>query len=132
MGWLSGLFKGKVDVGNVVDSVISAGDKLVFTKEEKAEFNKEMADKLAQYTKDTLSENTIRSKARRFIAILIISNAVITFWVCAYLQLRGIDPKFILELFLGVFGSTSVVMVLAFFFGGYYAKGISLVKDKKK
>ena len=104
MGWFSGLFEGKIKVGKLVEDVTSGVDKLFLTKEEKADYSKEQASNLAQFTKDTLSENTIRSKARRVIAFIIIGNAV--------------------------FGSTTVIMVLAFFFGGYYAKGISLTKKK--
>lgn len=130
MGWLSGLFEGKIKVGKLVEDISSGVDKLAFTTEEKADYNAKQADNLAQYTKDTLSENTIRSKARRLIAILIIANAIITIWFSIILKLLGIDPLFVLEIFTTVFGSGAVIMVLTFFFGGYYAKGISLTKKK--
>lgn len=130
MGWFSGLFEGKIKVGKLVEDVTSGVDKLFLTNEEKIDYSKEQAANLAQFTKDTLSENTTRSKARRLIAILIIANAVLTFWFCIVLSLLGINPDFVLDIFLTVFGSTTVVMVLAFFFGGYYAKGITLNKKK--
>lgn len=130
MGWFSGLFEGKIKVGKLVEDVTSGVDKLFLTEEEKNDYSKEQASNLAQFTKDTLEENTVRSKARRLIAILIITNAILTFWFCVILALLGYEYKFVLEIFLAVFSSTSVIMVLAFFFGGYYAKGISLTKKK--
>lgn len=130
MSWISGLFKGKIDAGKLVSSVTKGIDQLAFTKEERAIYNAKQADNLAQYTKDTLSENTIRSKARRFIAITLICNAVLVFWFVVYLGLTGGDYKFIVEMFTQVFGSTSIVMILAFFFGGYYLKSIAINKKK--
>lgn len=130
MSWISGLFKGKIDAGKLVTSVTKGIDNLAFTKQERASYNAKQADNLAQYTKDTLSESTTRSKARRFIAIALICNAVATFWFCVVLALKGMDYKFVIEVFLQVFGSTSIVMILAFFFGGYYLKSIAINKKK--
>lgn len=128
---LINLFKGKIDVGHVVNSVISAGDKLAFTKEEKADFNLTMADKLAAFAENTLSENTIRSKTRRHVALLVTYTFLVL--VLAAIVMHFIDAeksKFIAEIVKDSPISTAFVMVLAFFFGGYYMKGISLTKKK--
>lgn len=130
MSWISGLFSGKIDAGKLVTSVTKGIDNLAFTKQERATYNAKQADNLAQYTKDTLSESTTRSKARRFIAILLISNAVAVFWFCVVLTFRGFDCGFVIKTFIEIFGSTSIVMILAFFFGGYYLKSIAINKKK--
>ena len=123
--------KGKVDVGKVVEDVSSGIDKLAFTKEEKAEFNLTVANKLAGFVENTLSENTIRSKTRRHVALLVTYTFLIL--VLAAIVLHFINPedsKFIADLVKDSPVSTAFVMVLAFFFGGYYMRGISINKKK--
>ena len=117
---------------DTVKTILKASDGLRFSNEERSEFNLKVADGLAEYAKSTLSENTIRSKARRHIAILIIYNAIVTFWFCVILALLGKDFMFVLEIFLAVFGSTCVIVVLAFFFGGYYLKNAPFINKKEK
>jgi len=130
MGILN-LFKGKIDVGNVVDKVMSAGDKLVFTKEEKADFNVAMADKLAKFVENTLSENTIRSKTRRHVALLVTYTFIVLLLSAIVFHFIDVEKsKFIAEMVKDSPISTAFIMVLAFFFGGYYMKGISLNKKK--
>jgi hypothetical protein len=130
MSWISSLFKGKIDAGKLVTDVSKGIDVLSFTKEERAQYNEKQAHNLAQFVKDTLSENTTRSKARRFIAIALICNAIALSWFCIILSLKGIPCKFIIDIFIDIFGSTSIVMILGFFFGGYYLKNIAINKKK--
>ena len=95
-------------------------DKLVFTNEERAKFNLLMADKVAEYAKDTLSESTIRSKTRRFISICIISTYLILVFALVVLSVFSIKNTIIQTLVLNSPLTTGFIMVLAFFFGGYY------------
>ena len=132
MGLLS-LFKGKIDVGRVVDKLADGADTLRFSNEERAEFNLKMADRLAEYAKDTLSENTIRSKARRHIALIVVYTFIVL--LIAAIVLHFVDPeksKFLIEIISGSPISTGFIMVLAFFFGGYYLKNVSFVNKKER
>ena len=127
---LRNIFKGKLDAQGTFDTIASGIDKLAFTAEERSEFNAKLADKLAEFSASTLSESTIRSRTRRFIAIMVIVNVFLVFWICVALVFLGKDISIILKLTEGFSLSTAFIMVLAFFFGGYYLKGISLKKDK--
>jgi len=119
MGWLKTLFKGSVSVDKVFTSVTTGIDKLSFTKQERAEFDVKMADAMAQFAKDTLSENTVRSKTRRFIAIFMIINIMVLFWLCVFLTFRGVDIQPILDL-AAVFQLGIVFLtIIGFFFGTY-------------
>lgn len=131
MGLLN-LFKGKIDVGRVVDKLADGADTLRFSNEERAEFNLKMADRLAEYAKDTLSENTIRSKARRHIALIVVYAFIIL--LIAAIVLHFVDPeksKFLIEIISGFPISTGFIMVLAFFFGGYYLKNAPFINKKE-
>jgi len=72
MGWLSNIFT-RINPQKVFDTVASGADKLIFTKEEKAELNKEMIQAQAEFVKNTLNESSIRSYTRRVIAVSIVS-----------------------------------------------------------
>jgi sterol desaturase/sphingolipid hydroxylase (fatty acid hydroxylase superfamily) len=58
----------KVNPQKVFDTVANGIDKLAFTKEEKADFNKEMIKAQSEFVKNTLAESSVRSRTRRFIA----------------------------------------------------------------
>lgn len=82
---------------------------------------KERAEGMLEYYKTTLGENTTRSKTRRFIAVLIVSDYL--FLVNLSVVLRVLDFKekaaFTLEAANTSMG-IAFIMVLTFFFGGYY------------
>ena len=113
----STVIKGAVDlVGNVRGMI----DDSNFTKEEAMRANIEIADKMAAFVGDTLSENTERSKTRRSIAkyYMYFFSAI----VVAISVLRKIDPEWaefvkglIRELYLG----EAFLAVIGFFFGSY-------------
>jgi hypothetical protein len=126
---LKNIFKGKIDAQSTFDTIASGIDKLAFTQEERSDFNKMLADKTAEFYASSLSESTIRSKTRRFIAIAVIVNVFLVFWLCVGLAFFGKDISIILKLSEGFSLSTAFIMVLAFFFGGYYLKGVSLKKQ---
>ena len=98
---------------------------VVFTKEERAKLNMTLADKVASFAEKTLSENTIRSKSRRLIAYVIILA-----WVLAAFLDIWIDNIDLTYLWKESALKTAFIMVLAFFFGGYYMKQIEINKKK--
>ncbi|MBE9468968.1 MAG: hypothetical protein IMY72_11715 [Bacteroidetes bacterium] len=126
------LFKGKLDAGKVFDTISSGVDKLAFTQQEKSELNMLLADKVAVFAKDTLSESTVRSKTRRFISISIISTYLLMLLLLVVLSLLKVEVSTIKELIFDSPLSSGFIMVLVFFFGGYYLKGFSLKKEEKK
>lgn len=124
MSWIGIAFKSifgqsKLDIGNTFNTVAKGIDNLAFTDQERV-------DKLSEFVKDTLSENTERSKSRRFIAKFIIINVFAVFWLCVLLIFKGIDISKILELSGEFMLPTAFLMVLAFFFGSH------IMRDVKK
>ena len=80
MGWFSNLFSSSKAVDNVLDKdnglLAQAGEwigNMSYTDEEKAESRERLNQSLVEYIGTTLSENTTRSKTRRFVAIMWIS-----------------------------------------------------------
>ena len=108
-----------VDLGG---DVLKFADKFSLTRKEKAEG-------LLEYYKTTLGENTLRSKTRRFIAILVVANYLLLINLSIALSILDFKEKADF-----VFNTantslwTAFVMVLAFFFGGYY---LNQLKGKK-
>jgi len=129
------IFKGKVNVEEVSTSVIEGVDKLFFTKEEKAGFSKEIADAQLEYLKTTVSENSARSITRRWLSIGIMGLFLLLIIVTAIAYPFSKDyAQFTLELANSL--TTLVMMVAAFFFGGYMVnnhilKKINIKKQSK-
>lgn len=125
-------FLGRKNVDNIVDGAIKGIDKLVFTNEEKAEFNKSMADAVVEFTKSTLGENTARSITRRYVAYSIVFVFLLLIIASGSVYLVDKDYSiFLFDLAKSIF--TMVMMILAFYFGGYYAsKFIGSKREKKK
>jgi len=115
-----GLFKAK-HMDKVVAGAISAGDKLFFTNEEKADYSKGIADAQMEFVKTSVSENSIRSITRRLLSIsivlvflsLILWAVIIGYWDLEY-------SKYVFEVAKELFAL--VMMVAGFFFGGYMVK----------
>ena len=125
---VKGVFGGSsLSADKVFSSVAKGIDNLGFTQQEKAEFTKEMADGLAKYTIETLGESSDRSKTRRDIAIMIVSLYLLVF-VVALIMLLGFQNvaavKLIIELSNEMNLSIGFLMVLGFFFGGYYLQNL--------
>ena len=105
-----------------------------FTDEERARFNIQIADSVAEFAKATLGENTERSKARRSISKV----SVYFFYslIVALLAMWKFDPLWYdasIELIIAFKLPTAFIMIMAFFFGGYYVnKFIGGGKTKKK
>lgn len=119
---LAQLFQFNQSIDKVFESVASGIDKLNLTDQEKAEGVK-------QFIVDSLSENTVRSKTRRFIAKFIVLNFIAAFWVCVFMVKK--EPEFvenIIELVQTFKIGFAFLAVITFHFGGYYLNG----KKKKE
>lgn len=124
-------FKGKVDAGKLVENITSGVDKMAFTAEERSDFNLKVADKMAEHIGNTLNENTIRSRTRRHISYVIVY--IFVFLVLSAIVMSFYDQAksdFIFKVIEDSSIQTGFVMVLAFFFGGYYLKSVGLNKKK--
>ena len=115
-----GIFSGKLKIKDVFDKAASAIGASVFTNQERAEFNKSMADSQLEFVKQTVSENSARSITRRYIAVSIVG--VYLFLMLFAVGVYYFDKEYSEFVFktantgLG----TLVIMVAAFYFGGYY------------
>ena len=125
-----GLFKkeretvvnGAVDLVKNVRGMI---DDSRFTAEEQSRFNAQMAEATANFTMATLSESTVRSITRRFIAV----GSIYFFYllILILIVLWKFDPEWFIatkDLLIEFKMPVAFLMVMAFFFGGYYAKSI--------
>ena len=125
-----GIFKAK-HMDQAVTAAISSGDKLFFTKEEKADFSKQIADAQVDYIKTSMSEGSIRSMTRRWLSIsimfvflsLLLASVVIGFW-------NKEHSEFTFSVAKELFGLT--MMVAGFFFGGYMVKNTIMPAINKK
>jgi len=119
----------KKNVDNVISSSISGIDKLFFTNEEKAEFNKTMADAVAEHAKASLGENSIRAITRRFIAFaIVLPNQILLLATGVMYWFSEEYAAFLFQL--AKEQATAFMMVLVFYFGGYYAS--KFIGSKKK
>lgn len=125
-----GLFKpSQTNAANVFNTVANGIDKLAFSEQEKAIYNKDAADALAQFTKDTLGESTDRSRTRRQIALVIVFLYLVLGLCCIALAFVNIEKaKLLKDLISALSLDTAFIMILAFFFGGYY---LNLIRGKK-
>jgi hypothetical protein len=123
MSWITN-FVGKINPQKTFDTISKGIDNLAFTSEERAKLNILLADKVADFAEKSLNENTIRSKSRRAVAYVV---------VVAYIGLiifsLFVDSEYVHGLVTNSALNTAFLMVLAFFFGGYYMEGFT--KKKK-
>ena len=132
-----GLF-GK-DRTNVVEGVINIAKKVTsmiddskFTAEERARYGAKAADSLGEFVKETMSENTERSRARRNIAewYLLYFLALFTFLIVSWKY----DSKWfeaVKDLAIQFNLPVAFILVMTFFFGGYYLNKFAGSKTKK-
>lgn len=132
---LFGKDKSKIVSGAVdlVTNIRGMVDDSTFTAQEKARFNLQIADATADFAKATLNENTERSKARRSLAIY----SVVFFYILVVILL--VLWKFDTEWFDAAKGlilefklPTAFIMIMAFFFGGYYLSKVPSISNKSK
>lgn len=117
----------------LIGDVTGMIDDSKFKPEEKARFQIGMADATAEFVKATLSENTERSKARRHIAILSIYFFYFLFAVLVILwrfdsawfeATKGLALSFKFP--------TVFIMIMAFFFGGYYLSKLPEITKRRE
>lgn len=142
MGWLSFLSPKTVD--NTVNNLMDKDTGLLtqfgnwvggmnYTAEEQAEANKAMVDGAAKFVVDTLSENTVRSKTRRDIAVLWIKVQLTMIGVVFLVAPIDLDlAKFYAEITFGTLMISGTLSVLAFFFGGHYLRDFRSKGSKTK
>ena len=122
---------GSKNVDKIVDGAVKGVDKLFFTNEEKAEFNKSMADAVVEYAQSTMGENTIRSITRRFVAFAIMGTYLLLILSAGAVYL--VDENYSTFLFdLAKSQDSLAIMVAVFYFGGYYANKFIGSNRKKK
>lgn len=132
MGILKNIFITSNTVEKVIDNAARIADNMKFTEQERAMLNAELANNLAKHVEATVDESTDRSVARRYIAIVIISLYVCIAVAVLLLYAFGVDAvaKQIVEITNVLELDTAFIMILAFFFGGYYINKLDF-KGKK-
>ena len=129
-----GLFNikiGKKTVDKVINGAIDGADKLFFTKEEKAEYLKQIGSSALDFVKATANENTARSITRRIIAVVFVSLFALLLISAAIVYKIDLEySKFLLDL---AKEQNTIVMTIVIFYFGYYAVGsvTSLINRKK-
>lgn len=125
MGFLNKIFSKPIDPNKLIDFTTGALNNLNFTNQERAEFNMKNADNLAEFVKTTLSESTDRAVTRRYISVYYIAFYSLIALAILVVSIIDIDKATVLlkvasELNLTV----GFILVMAFFFGGYYLNGV--------
>ena len=126
MGFLSMILGSKDTLDkadNIINRTMDGIDHVFYTDQEKAEAHREGYKANIEYAKTQRDENSVRSVARRFIAIMVVGNFL------ALLNASVIMWKFDKEYARYIFDvalvlSTAVTMVLGFYFGYYAIKSI--------
>ena len=117
-----GIFK--KDKSKIIDGAVKLVGNVTKMIDDSKLTSQEAAEATAQFVKDTLSENTERSRTRRSIAVdtirfffaLIVFLIVVWKFDTAWFEAA---KNLIVEFKLPV----AFLMVMAFFFGGYYLSG---------
>ena len=127
MGWFSNLFSSSKAVDNVLDKdnglLAQAGEwigNMSYTDEEKAESRERLNQSLVEYIGTTLSENTTRSKTRRFVAIMWISvELFLVLLTCGGAPFDIELAKFYWSVATSELMFWGTMSVIGFFFGPY-------------
>lgn len=117
-----GIFKNKLDSQNVFKTITDMVDDTRLTEEEAARINVIKAEKTIEYAVKSSDENSIRSKARRVIAFMVIGYVGImglTGTIFSILDKPEVVAS-ILKVATAFNMGAAFVSVIAFYFGGYY------------
>ena len=120
-------FKGKIDIGDTAKNVLGKLDDSFLTSQEKADST--------EFVRETLEENTERSKTRRSIAKMIIYNYFVVFWIVIItfflnaFKIIEVNLNALIDIVVKLQIPFAFITVIAFFFGGYYLRKYK--KDKK-
>lgn len=133
MSILGKIFTKPIDVNKAIDFVAKSADNLNFTNQERAKLNAELAENLAKHVEATVDESTDRSVTRRYIAVVIITLYVCIAVAVLLLYAIGYDATAsrLVEVAEQIELDTAFIMILAFFFGGYYINKLDFFKGKK-
>jgi hypothetical protein len=130
MGFFSKIFSSPIDPNKLIDFTTGAIDRINFTDQERAAYNMKLADSLAAYTEKTLDESTDKSMTRRYLSVIIVSIYILlVLFTVAATCFNPELAKLIMVVIDEYYMTTAFIMVLAFFYGGYYISGI--IKQKK-
>ena len=118
------IFSKPIDSDRVIDFATGAMDKLNFTNQERAEHNFKLAEAVSKFATETLSESTDRSVTRRYLAIVIVTIYLVILIGTIVLAFIDVNAAKIVQNIMGdYYMTTAFIMILAFFFGGYYLNG---------
>lgn len=117
-----GLFNSAKTADKIVDSAISAGDKLFYTDEEKADARREGFQMWVEYQKVTSGQNV----ARRWIALVITVIWAMTIVATAISAFFEVSPNTLSSL---ESLSTKVSMAFSLVTGFYFLKRSKVMKD---
>ena len=135
MAWWNVLTSSKKVVDTAADLIkdgASGIDMLFFTDEEKSQASAKIMDQVIAINRATADENSVRSKTRRMLAIVIIGNylALINIGVLLNVLDETDKAKFVFDVANTTLAS-HVLAVVIFYFGYYGVKAVvKSIKEK--
>lgn len=134
MGFLSlfGKSEKAADIAEKATSgLISGIDKMFFTNEEKAEAAQKVMDVHLKMIEATASENTVRSKTRRYLALMIMGTFL--FLLVFGALIYKFDPEWARHVLECAKSLSAMAFAIGVFYFGYYGiKSLLTGKGKKK
>lgn len=128
---LTKLFPTVKSAEKIIEGVRNAIDKMTFAVEEQVAANIKIADALAEYAKETLTENSIRSYTRRYLCVSVV--VVYLLFLIASVVLYKYDPAYSQHIYKVADEclSTLVLMTFGFYVGAYMVKSYLSPKELK-
>lgn len=117
MGFFSRLFSSNDTVSKATDAVISAGDALFFTDEEKSRANQKKLDWVLEYHKASKGSNL----ARRFLAVMFVGVFLFLILVCAALILLK-QPELFKQMYELI--KDTLIQPISIIIGFYFLSGM--------
>jgi hypothetical protein len=137
MGWWSMLWAGpKVledrskDISKLIDYTASGLDKLFFTDQEKANVSLQTMEMHLRLVEITMNESSIRSITRRILAWLIMGGFLFLIFFSAIVF--KLSPEWAAFVFKCAGQTYELVLMVGFFYFGYYAVSSIVTKAKEK
>lgn len=116
------IFKGKLDIGKVFTTTVGMIDDTRFTPEEASRVNMMKAEKTMEFAAKAADENSIRSKARRTLAFMVMGCTIAM--AIAGVVFAAIGNPTIVQAIVDIAKAFNLgiafISVIAFYFGGYY------------
>ena len=129
MGFLSGIFKKKIDADKAFNTITGGIDKIFFTNQERSEATQKAFNEYVEWYKLTIDESTAKSLTRRYIAILMVASFLIL------LLGSGVAYYFDINYAVHLWELSKTIIpyvggIMLFYFG-YYGV-MNVIKAKKK